>query len=129
MNRSLHIYNGGFAVRIAAKTNHGLERIDQRNLSAKQVEVLGQIKLQRVLFKKEQISEIRTIIVDKLEYPVSIVVDDVVLGVHPRNLPQSAIRAGFGTREGENYAVVKTVLAHPNENTGRKFVGEYQVAG
>jgi hypothetical protein len=129
LDRCLHKFDGGFAVRIAAKTFHGNERINERSLSEKQKNILRQTALQRVLFRKEQISEVRVVKVNGAEYPVSVVVDDVVMAVHPKNLPEIARQNGYGTREGENWAVIKTILSRPNGDSGRKFVGEYQVAG
>lgn len=127
LNRSLHNYNGGYAVKVAAKTNHGDERITERSLSEKQKNILKQIALKRILFHKEQISEVRVLKIENQAFPVSVVVDDVVIGVHPKNLPFAARNQGFGTREGENFAVMKTVLARPNGNCGRKFVGDFEV--
>ena len=129
LDRSLHKYDGGFAVRVAAKTSHGDERISERSLSEKQKNILRQIALKRILFRKEQISEVRVVKINDKEFPVSIVVDDVVMGVHPKNLPEIARNNGFGTREGENFAVIKTVLARPNFDYGRKFIGEFEVVG
>ena len=129
LKNSLHNYNGGFAVRIAAKTIHGNERITERNLSEKQKNILKQVALQRILFHKEQISEIRVLKIENRLFPVSVVVDDVVVGVHPKNLPEVARNRGFGTREGETYGIIKTVLSRPNGNSGRKMVDDWIVVG
>lgn len=129
LDRCLHKFDGGFAVKVAAQTIHGIERLNERTLSEKQKNVLRQIALKRILFRKEQISEVRVVKVNGAEYPVSVVVDDVVMAVHPKNLPEIARKNGYGTREGENWAVIKTILSRPNGDSGRKFVGEYQVAG
>jgi hypothetical protein len=129
LDRCLVKFDGGFAVRVAAQTFHGVDRIKERGVSEKQGNILKQIPLRRVLFKKEQISEVRVVKVNGTEYPVSVVVDDVVMAVHPKNLPEIARQKGYGTREGENWAVIKTILSRPNGDSGRKFVGEYEVAG
>jgi hypothetical protein len=129
LDRCLHQYKGGFAVRIAAETIHGSERINERTLSEKQKNILRQTPLKRIIFTKEQIGEVRVVKINNQEFPVSLVIDDVVVGVHPKNLPEIARRNGYGTREGENFAVIKTVLSRPNVDSGRKFVGEYMVAG
>lgn len=129
LDRCLVKFDGGFAVRVAAQTFHGVDRLEERNPSEKQKNILKQISLRRILFKKEQISEVRVVKVNGTEYPVSVVVDDVVMAVHPKNLPEIARQNGYGTREGENWAVIKTILSRPNGDSGRKFVGEYTVAG
>ncbi|MBV6514213.1 MAG: hypothetical protein FMNOHCHN_03803 [Ignavibacteriaceae bacterium] len=112
-----------------ATTNHGFDRIEERELSEKQKNILRQRALKRIAFNKQQISELRVLKIENQLFPVSIVVDDVVIGVHPKSLPASARNQGFGTREGETFGVIKTVLSRPNINSGRKVVDEWIVAG
>jgi virulence-associated protein VapD len=127
LDSSLRKYEGRYKVNLAATTNHGFERIEERQISEKQQNILRQRALKRIAFHKKQISEIRVLKIENRLFPVSIVVDDVVVGVHPKNLPEIACNRGFGTREGETFGIVKTVLSRPNINCGRKMVDDWQV--
>lgn len=129
LDSSLRKYEGRYKINLAATTNHGFERIEERSLSEKQKNILRQRALKRIAFHKQQISEIRALKIDNKLFPVSIVVDDVVVGVHPKNLPEIARNRGFGTREGETFGIVKTVLSRPNGNSGRKMVDDWVVVG
>lgn len=129
LDSSLRKYEDRYKINLAATTNHGFERIEERDLSEKQKNILRQRALKRIAFHKQQISEIRVLKIDNKLFPVSIVVDDVVVGVHPKNLPESARNRGFGTREGETFGIIKTVLSRPNGNSGRKMVDDWVVMG
>lgn len=129
LDSSLRKFEDRYKVNLAATTNHGFDRIEERELSEKQKNILRQRALKRIAFHKKQISELRVLKIENKMYPVSIVVDDVVVGIHPKNLPESARNRGFGTREGETFGVIKTVLSRPNINSGRKVVDEWVVVG
>ena len=129
LDSSLRKFEGRYKINLAATTNHGFERIEERQLSEKQQNILRQRALKRIAFHKQQISELRVLKIEHRLFPVSIVVDDVVVGIHPKDLPVSARNCGFGTREGETFGIVKTVLSRPNINCGRKMVDEWMVAG
>ena len=129
LDSSLRKFEGRYKINLAATTNHGFERIEERQLSEKQQNILRQRALKRIAFHKQQISELRVLKIENRLFPVSIVVDDVVVGIHPKDLPQTAKNNGFGTREGETFGIIKTVLRHPNGNSGRKMVDEWMVAG
>lgn len=127
LDSSLRKYESLYKVNLAATTNHGFERIEERQLSEKQQNILRQRALKRIAFHKKQISEIRVLKIENRLFPVSIVVDDVVVGIHPKYLPEIARNRGFGTREGETFGIVKTVLSRPNINCGQKMVDDWQV--
>lgn len=129
LDSSLRKYESRYKINLAATTNHGFERIEERDLSEKQKNILRQRALKRIAFHKQQISEIRVLKIENRLFPVSIVVDDVVVGVHPKNLPEIARNRGFGTREGETYGIIKTVLSRPNGNSNRKMVDDWVVVG
>jgi len=129
LDDGLHKFESRYKIKLAAVTNHGFDRLSERQISERQKAVLSQSQLRRIAFKKEQISEVRVLELNNRRFVVSIVVDDVVIGVHPRNLPQEARNHGFGTREGELFGVIKTVLSRPNVSSGRKMVDEWVVMG
>lgn len=129
LDSSLRKYEDRYKINLAATTNHGFDRIEERELSEKQQNILRQRALKRIAFHKQQISELRVLKIENRLFPVSIVVDDVVIGVHPKNLPESARNHGFGTREGETFGVIKTALRYPNGNSGRKMVDDWVVVG
>jgi len=123
LDRTLHKYENRYKVKIAANTNHSFDRQGERKLSERQKKLLAQLALKRVAFTLEQVSEVRCI----NNMPVSIVVDDIVIGVHPKNLPDDLHRKGFGTNEGEGFGVIKTVLSKPNARPNVSYVEGYKV--
>lgn len=129
LDSSLRKFEDRYKINLAATTNHGFDRIGERDLSEKQKNLLRQRALKRIAFHKQQISELRVLRIENKLFPVSIVVDDVVIGIHPKNLPELARESGFETREGETFGVIKTVLSRPNAHSGRKTVDEWVVMG
>ena len=110
---------------IAANTYHLEERVGERayGLSDKQRAILFKIKLGIVRFSVSQVSEIRVI----GKFIISIVIDDVVFAVHPVGLPENLIVTGYGTREGEGWGVVKTILHYPNARPIHKSIDGFEI--
>ncbi len=129
LDNSLVKYEERYKIKIAATTFHGSDRLTERDISLAQRNILAQLALKRIAFTKEQVSEVRIIEINNQQFPVSVVVDDVVIGIHPKNLPERARQAGFGTREGEFHGVIKTVLARENVRPKLNWVDEYKVMG
>jgi hypothetical protein len=104
--------NGQTVLQIPAVSHHFVDRLVERVLSGSQASTLGQIAKGSLTFMPSEVSEIRFIEADGKAMPVSIVVNDVVMGVHPLNMDRPL--GEFGLREGKGTAIAKTVLSRPN---------------
>jgi len=100
-----------FQLTVPAISHHFVDRLEGRKLSGSQRGTLGQIARGSLTFAPAEVSEIRYVNVNGKDLPVSIVVNDIVFGVHPLNDDPPA---PFGLREGKGTAIAKTVLSQPN---------------
>ena len=111
LNGNVRSISGSFQLAVPAISHHFVDRLEGRKLSGSQRGTLGQIARGSLTFAPAEVSEIRYVNVNGKDLPVSIVVNDIVFGVHPLNDDPPA---PFGLREGKGTAIAKTVLAQPN---------------
>lgn len=104
--------SGGYQVTVPAISHHFVDRVETRALSGLQMETLGQAARGSLRFTVAEVSEIRYVENNGQAIPVSVVINDIVFGVHPLNMPNSF--GQFGLREGQGTAIAKTALSRPN---------------
>jgi len=111
LNDNVRSISGSFQLTVPAISHHFVDRLEGRTLSGSQRGTLAQIAKKSLTFNASEVSEIRFVNVNGKDLPVSIVVNDIVMGIHPLN---DNPPAPFGLREGKGTAIAKTVLAQPN---------------
>jgi hypothetical protein len=111
LNDNVRSISGSFRLTVPAISHHFVDRLEGRKLSGSQRGTLGQIAKGSLAFTPAEVSEIRFVNVNGKDLPVSIVINDIVFGVHPLN---DNPPAPFSLREGKGTAIAKTVLAQPN---------------
>ncbi len=104
-----------FVINVANNTFHSSDREKQRFLSEDQRETIAAIRNSSIYFFSPcEISEIRGFQIGNQFHITGLVINDVVFAVHSKGLPRELINMGYGTAEGEGFAVIKTVLKYPN---------------
>lgn len=105
-----------FVINVANNTFHSTDREKERFLSIDQRETIAAIRNSSIYFFSTcEVSEIRGFIINNQFHITGLVINDVVFAVHSKGLPKEIIKLGYGTAEGEGFAVIKTVLKYPNK--------------
>ncbi len=117
LDQSFSNQNSQYSIKIVGNANHADDRLGERPLSLRQSIILNQIRKNDGVFQFNQcqISEIRFIVAETgIKIVVSLVINDVVMAVHPLNLGVPSPIQNFGLTEGCGFALIKTVLERPN---------------